>query len=90
MYGLMTYFNETDASRDDSTSGEKTTLTKRKSFISFERCAHKMILPIHDTDIYHFVMLTGACQHKGRLYVARIRAKVGKYESAAGPGYLVT
>ena len=51
-----------------------------KSRITFQHCAQSMVLPVDESGSSQFVLLTGACQDKGRMYVARVRPNNGKYD----------
>ena len=94
VYGMLAYMNSgslynSDHPRGNRTSHLRLSLKKPRSVVAFKRCAHKMILPAQDLTFYQYVLLTGACQDKGRLFVARIWAKTSKYRPQY-TGYLPT
>ena len=49
-----------------------------KSRVTFQHCAQSMVIPVDEPGSSQFVILTGACQDKGRMYVARVRPNNGK------------
>ena len=94
VYGLLAYMNSStlyhsDHPRGNGTSHLRLSLKKPRSVVAFKRCAHKMILPAQDLAFYQYVLLTGACQDEGRLFVARIWSKTSKF-GTQHTGYLPT
>ena len=48
-----------------------------KCRVIFEHCVQSMVLPVDETASSQYVLLTGACQDKGRIYMARVRPNTG-------------